>query len=552
MRSATCFGWCVSLLVLYSTLNPCWAQIELNRFFPPVVATSGNSVIKAEGKFPNWPVQIVCDRADIAVTCMERNAEFQVNAAPSAPPGIAWIRLLDTQSASQLVPLLLTQEPVVGEVEPNDPLAKATPLNLPVTAYGRLEKNGDVDLFRFAVKAGQQIVASVTANHLLGYSMDPVLQLLDQGGNVLAQSDDDNQLDPQIVFTASQDADVMIRVLAFPETPDSTINFAGGEKYVYTLDITTDGWLDHAFPLQSNANGAPVRLFGWNLNEDLRLQPLHTGPSVSDRSGNGFDYVIAPPAKGTVWLMPDMNPLPSFVEDGLTLDQVLQGPCRIYGHIAKPQEVDRFRVQLNAGTTYVSSVQSRELGFELDSVVRVLSIDGKELARNDDSGKRLLDAAAEFKTGEATEFIIEVSDLADTGSLRHAYALTVEPQVPTLDASVDVDRIKLVPGKTEEVKVALQRVSGYSQRLKLIARGLPSGVTMDESISESKGDSATKLLAKFTAAADAGLYQGPIALELIPLESPQPSDQGIPVLYTLRPGHPTRTVWMTVTPSAKP
>ncbi len=540
------------MVVLYSTLPPCWAQIELNRFFPPVVATSGTAVIKAEGKFPIWPVQIVCDRADVMVTCMEKNAEFQVNVAADAPPGIAWIRLLDTQSASPLMPVLLTQHPVVCEVEPNDPPGMATQLTLPVTAYGRLEKNGDVDLFRFSVKTGQQIVASVTANHLLGYSMDPVLQLLDRSGNVLAQSDDDNQLDPQIVFTASQDADLMIRMLAFPETPDSTINFAGGEKYVYTLEVTTDGWLDHAFPLHPIGNGGPTRLFGWNLSEGIGPQLLHSGPSVDDRPGDAFHYIVAPPATGTVWLLPDMNPLPSFVEDGLAADQVLPGPCRIYGHIAKPREVDRFRVQLNAATTYVTSVQSRELGFELDSVVRVLSIDGKELARNDDSGKRLLDAAAEFKTGEATEYMIEVSDLADSGSLRHAYALTVEPQVPTVEASVDVDRIKLVPGKTEEVKVALQRVSGYNQRLKLTARGLPTGVTLEEAISEAKGDSATKLLAKFTAAADAGPYQGPIALELMPFEPPQPAEQAIPVLYSLRPGHPMRTLWLTVTTPIKP
>src|SRR5690606_35080639 len=115
--------------------------------------------------------------------------------------------------------LVVQSEPVTLEAEPNDHPAQTTAVAMPATVVGRLEKNEDVDGFRVALESGQTLVASCLAHRVLGSPMDAVLQLCDADGNVLAQSDDERGIDPQIVYNAAERRELIVRLFAFPETP---------------------------------------------------------------------------------------------------------------------------------------------------------------------------------------------------------------------------------------------------------------------------------------------------------------------------------------------
>ena len=86
---------------------------------------------------------------------------------PQPARGVAWIRLHDNHSATSLIPILIESNPVLSEVEPNEGLKQAIAAALPTTAIGKLERNGDVDLWKISLRTGDQLVATLIANEII-------------------------------------------------------------------------------------------------------------------------------------------------------------------------------------------------------------------------------------------------------------------------------------------------------------------------------------------------------------------------------------------------
>ena len=40
-----------------------------------------------------------------------------------------------------------------------------------------------------------------------------------------------------------------MRLFAFPSVPDASVRFAGGERFIYRLTMTTSAYAEHAWPL---------------------------------------------------------------------------------------------------------------------------------------------------------------------------------------------------------------------------------------------------------------------------------------------------------------
>ena len=158
------------------------------------------------------------------------------------------------------------------EQEPNDDPKK--PQWLPTsqrTVNGRLEKPGDVDCFAVKLTKGQTLVASLLANRVLASPMDGILQIVSPEGFVLAENNDYHDLDPQIVFGVPAVGTYVVRLFAFPSTPDSTIRFAGAETFIYRLTLTTGAFAEYAFPLAvPRANPGQVELIGWNIPDTAK------------------------------------------------------------------------------------------------------------------------------------------------------------------------------------------------------------------------------------------------------------------------------------------
>ena len=141
------------------------------------------------------------------------------------------------------------------------------------------------------------------ANGRLGSPMDGLLQVVSSGGFVLASSDDDHGLDPQIVFLAPADDRYIVRAFGYSSTPDSRIAFAGGDSWIYRLTLTTGGFLDHVFPLAvSRAGPGEVEATGWNIPEAARKLTVVADEAAAEADvshpllGNGDTVRLEPHA----------------------------------------------------------------------------------------------------------------------------------------------------------------------------------------------------------------------------------------------------------------
>jgi len=116
------------------------------------------------------------------------------------------------------------------EVEPNDEIAKATPSELPKAFNGIIQKNGDVDFFKFAAKKGQVFDIECYARRIRS-GLDPVMNLYKADGGGVAGNDDSRGPDSFFRVTIPADGDYMLRI---------TDHLGRGAKdFVYRVEMTT-------------------------------------------------------------------------------------------------------------------------------------------------------------------------------------------------------------------------------------------------------------------------------------------------------------------------
>ncbi len=113
--------------------------------------------------------------------------------SPAAKPGLQSITASRVGYASNRVPFALDRLPEITEREPNNAPATAQSVTLPLIVNGRIDRPGDWDMFQFAGKAGEKIVAEVLARRL-DSPLDSVLKLTDAAGKLIAFSDDHEDL----------------------------------------------------------------------------------------------------------------------------------------------------------------------------------------------------------------------------------------------------------------------------------------------------------------------------------------------------------------------
>ena len=90
---------------------------------------------------------------------------------------------------SNPVPFAVDTLPECLEQEPNNEQANAQQVTPPLIVNGRIDQPGDVDLFRFEGRAGDEIVAEVYARRL-DSPLDSTLKLTDATGRQIAFNDD--------------------------------------------------------------------------------------------------------------------------------------------------------------------------------------------------------------------------------------------------------------------------------------------------------------------------------------------------------------------------
>ncbi|MEM9016796.1 MAG: PPC domain-containing protein, partial [Verrucomicrobiota bacterium] len=127
-------------------------------------------------------------------------------------------------------PVRLSKFPNVLESGDNDThqQVKETQGSLPLAFNGILEKEADIDYFRFTAKKGQRFRFRVFAN-TIGSPVDPVMNIYDEKMKSIGGSDDaDGTKDSRVDFNAPADGDYFVRV-------KDMLN-RGGEDFIYRIE----------------------------------------------------------------------------------------------------------------------------------------------------------------------------------------------------------------------------------------------------------------------------------------------------------------------------
>lgn len=476
----------------------------LTLLYPAGGPRGQTTAVTAAGNFDHWPAHTWTNHRGVTIASGEEKGKLAITVADDAEPGVCWLRLHDEEGVTALRPFVIGNLPEIMEVEPNDGPKGSQPIAGPsATVNGRLGKRGDVDGFAFALDAGRTLVADLEANRHLGSPMDAVLQVATAEGFVLAQNDDTDGRDPRLIFRAPTAGNYTIRVFAFPATPDSSIQFAGGENYIYRLTLTTAGFLDHAFPLAvPPGSPGPIAAFGQELTEAARL--LSIPERDDDRGIIPFSH---PLAAGSVKVR--RVAVPTLVEvepNDASRAQQVPDRCAVSGRIDPPGDRDAYRLTLKKGDTRAFRVDSRGLGLPLDGVLKLFGPDGKPVAESDDAGEKR-DPELSIAAPADGEYRVEVSDLSGRGGPRFAYLLLVTAPEPDFTLTVPADHFELNPGQSAKVVVTVTREGSYDGPIEMQAEGLPEGVSAAPVISKSDDPSAKSVTLELTSGKDS--HPGP-------------------------------------------
>lgn len=441
--------------------------------------------VTAFGSFDHWPPSIWIDDPKIRVAAASEKGKLNVTVPAEARPGLYSLRFHDREGATAIRRFMVSALPEVNEIEPNDSITKAHRIDgTPVIVNGRLAKNGDVDCYTVPLKSGQHATFGVVASELIGSPMDAVLQVASIDGFVLAQNDDTVGRDPRIEFDAPSDGIYLVRVFAFPLKPDSSVRFAGGEAFVYRLQIATAGFLDYAFPLAIHGETpATVELIGSNIPSALRRIPLEPGKSesifVSSASLPGQFTIVRTPLPTVIEAEPNEVKHPQHVPDIATVN----------GRIDPASDRDHYLISLKKGEKRRVSVYSRSLGLPLDPVLTIANNDKVLIEKDDQRENR--DPTTLFTAPADGDYIVSVGDLHGFGGSRYAYRLDVAPVSPDFTLSVAKDRYEISEGKPLSLPVTVNRGEGDTSEITITADGLSTGLTSTTVISR-PGDATAK------------------------------------------------------------
>lgn len=454
MHKLLLFVHCLPAFGLWAIFAPSAAAQNLDGMrLVPSGGTRGTEVtIELPGKFDAWPIQLWSDSTEIRWSASETSGKVTAAIADDARLGVHFLRLHHARSASPLLRFIVSDQPEANEVEPNDDYRKPQSLDsIPRIVNGHLSKSNDVDHYAIQLAAGQTITCTVEAQRQLRSPMDACLQLLDARGNLLAQNLDALGLDPQLQYQSPRDELVVVRVFAFPETPDSTIGYAGGDKFLYRLKCQ-NGLVNDGEPLL-----------------------------VADATA------IAEPCDRSM-------PLP-------VSGSALSGPRAWVGSLETPNDEDVLQLETDQPGHWRIAVRAAEFGSPIDAVVEIFdAATQKSLAKQGDSGE-IRDPVLVNQCTAPGKYLIAVRDLHGNFGAAFRYRVELENQSPSIEASIASDVFTGTPGTPIELEVGVERSLGCTDEATLIVKGLPEGWTSEPATSKVKEDTEKKVKLKITPSA---------------------------------------------------
>lgn len=413
----------------------------------------------------------------VAVESVGKNrTSLTLRVAEDCPLGRHALRLRTKTALSNLVTLHVGALESLDEEEPNNTLEDAQSVPLDRTVHG-VVKQEDEDLYAVEVVEGERLSVEVEGLRLGKTFFDPVIEVLDADGALIAKNDDQ---------TAAH-SDAFLSLLA----P------AGGKVYVRIRESAYRGDDNSNYLLHVGGFPRPTAVFP---PVAVRGEPTELR-WIGDASGD-LTTSVTPPLDGgetfDAWCEDERGVAPSslpirIVETPPVLEvepnnkqaeaTPMAAPGVAAGVIQEPGDYDHFRFTAKKGQTYELRVVARRLRSSLDPVLRVFDAKGKRLAGNDDD-QAFPDSYVRFKAPADGDYVLQVEDNMHRGDLSRVYTLLIEPIERSVEIKMEERRryeatvLEVPRGGSAAALLAVTRRS-VGGKMQIGFEGLPEGVTVE-------------------------------------------------------------------------
>jgi hypothetical protein len=286
----------------------------------------------------------------------------EVNIAPDVPVGPVTLTPKTAAGAGAPFTFIVDRYLVVGDAAAIDSAKKGRPVTLPATLVGTIDRAGQADYFRFEAKAGQQIGAQVVAA-ALGSKLDPVLELTDADGRVLAEGAG------TLAYTCPAAGTFAIGI--------RDREYRGGGDMFYRVHVGDVPVVTGVVPMGvQRGKEVTVTLVGVNLPATTATVKVLADAAIGSRVPVPLAAPFGRPLGETSVVVGE------FPEVTVQQRQAqVETPGTANGVIEKPGETHLIRFPAKKGQRLIVETNARRLGSPLDSVIEILDASGKPVER---------------------------------------------------------------------------------------------------------------------------------------------------------------------------
>jgi len=409
-----------------------------------------------------------------------RYATFLVEPTADVAVGVYPIRVVTGDGISNIQLLTVGAFPELTEDESrsgalpnsNDTAETAQPLPAPPFTLNGTLRGPERDMFRLSGKAGEKRVIEVEARRS-GSAIDPLLEILDPSGKVIARSEDAPLLglDARVDVTFPKDGDYSI-VVRDARFSTQTANF-------YRLKIGSYAYPRDVFPL----GGKRGELVEVSLGTEKTTVDLRNAGSNVRQAFVNMPGSPALPVPFAVGDDPEVNAPAG--------DAAISVPVTINARLAEARQVDRYTMRVPPTRAMTFRVQARELGTsKLMAVITVRDEKGNVLGRSGDEplAEDLYNVNQSRTAGDpilrvqppagVDQVTVTVEDLALRGGPNYAYRLNVQPVAHDFRVILNSAFVNVPAEGSVVVPVTVQR-QGFDDEIQLRVTNAPKGLRVE-------------------------------------------------------------------------
>jgi len=403
---------------------------------------------------------------------------------PAAQPGVRDFRIATPQGVSTLGQLVVTREPVFSEdakIKNDSDITRAQSVDVPGTVCGIINKNEDVDYYKFKIEKPGTLSFHVLCNRLqnkihdLQRHSDPILSIRTASLNTLATSDNHFYADPFISHHFAEPGEYYLEI--------RDVRYHGNPYWTYSIEVIERPFVTNIYPLAHNPHQtSEVELTGFNLPEQNRF--TWTAPGTPKLHEQNVQIPLGDDLSNPVQIIvTEQNLLKETNADNNSIEQAqpVTLPIGINGRIDQESDVDYYAFQAKKGDQFDFEVIARRAASGLDSYIRIVNEKGRQLKDNDDLTlgiRKYADSSIDNWTAPADgTYFLEIRDMHLRGGTNFVYYVKVYRSEPHFELFLDTDKTLLSPGNYGVLFARAVPHNGFSGEIELSIDGLPKKIS---------------------------------------------------------------------------